>query len=349
MIQQVAKGLQYAHDNGIIHRDIKPANLLLDHDGTVKILDLGLARLTQGDGPSDETHAMALTSAGTMMGTVDYMSPEQAEDAHDVDHRTDIYALGCTLYRLLTGTAPYRSKTVVRTILMHRQAEIPKLMQSRGDIPERLDAVFGKMVAKTPDERYQSLREVISALDSCLSDFSDGANSDATVSELKNFFKILESEEPGVTRALEATIEEAAEPPADDTPYPTVISPETQQRPDSEIQSPQVSGKSRNLAFVASLTGIAVLCLVGLMFMLAAGDRSKSNDADAPITNEKIADQETPTNETSTNSPATLPKSSPDSIYIAPPLDEWLKDKTIVTVAKSRTADFDSLSDAMQS
>ena len=118
-ILQAARGLQYAHSKGIVHRDIKPGNLLLDKEGTVKILDMGLALIAGAEaalgGPE------RLTATGQVMGTCDYMSPEQALDSHVADHRTDIYALGCTLYRLLTGHPPYQGETLMQILLAHRE------------------------------------------------------------------------------------------------------------------------------------------------------------------------------------------------------------------------------------
>ncbi len=95
---QSARGLEAAHEKGIIHRDIKPGNLMLDRQGTVRVLDLGLARIVDASNPFSKTAGGRLTQSGTYMGTVDYMAPEQAEDSHNVDHRADIYSLGCTLF-----------------------------------------------------------------------------------------------------------------------------------------------------------------------------------------------------------------------------------------------------------
>ncbi|HIQ22695.1 MAG TPA: DUF1080 domain-containing protein [Planctomycetes bacterium] len=161
---QAARGLEYAHRQGVVHRDIKPGNLLVDRRGRVMVLDMGLARLGVGEGPSEES---ALTGTGQLMGTCDYMAPEQAEDTHHVDARADIYSLGCTLYRLLTGRSPYQGKTLVQVLVAHREAPIPSLREVRPDVPERLQSVFRKMLAKDPEQRYQSMGELIEALESC--------------------------------------------------------------------------------------------------------------------------------------------------------------------------------------
>jgi serine/threonine protein kinase len=164
-VLQAARGLEFAHKKGVVHRDIKPANLLLDNEGTVKILDMGLARIDQGDGEAQAE----LTGTGAVMGTVDYMSPEQAFNTHNADARADIYSLGCSLYYLIAGKATYGGDSVMEKLLAHREKPIPSLRNAQPDISEQVQAVFTKMVAKKIEDRYQTMTEVIAALEQCSS------------------------------------------------------------------------------------------------------------------------------------------------------------------------------------
>jgi serine/threonine protein kinase/DNA-binding response OmpR family regulator len=162
-IIQGARGLAYAHSKGIFHRDVKPANFLRDVNGVVKLADLGLARLSS---PLDNTgeQKSSLTQAGGVLGTVDYMPPEQAIDSTCIDQRADIYSLGCTLFFLLNGRPPYQAETLMAALLKHREGPVPSLCALRPEVPAALDTVFHRMVAKKPDDRYASMTEVVSAL-----------------------------------------------------------------------------------------------------------------------------------------------------------------------------------------
>lgn len=168
VISQAARGLAHAHAQGIVHRDIKPGNLLINREGTVKILDMGLAQL-KAEGDEDPNRA-ELTQSGRVMGTVDYMAPEQALDAKRVDHRADIYSLGCTLYYLLTGKPMSPEGTLTQKLLWHQNSPVSSLRESLPQVPESLDAVFQQMVAKKPEDRQSSMVEVIRQLDACIAE-----------------------------------------------------------------------------------------------------------------------------------------------------------------------------------
>ena len=161
-ILQAARGLAYAHDQGIIHRDIKPANLLRDATGVVKVTDLGLAR---GSGAEGAAAGGAITQAGSILGTVDYMPPEQAMGSVDIDHRADIYSLGATLHFLLLNRPPYQGETLMATMFKHKMAPIPSLLRARPDVPPALNDVFTRMMAKEPADRFQTMAEVVRALE----------------------------------------------------------------------------------------------------------------------------------------------------------------------------------------
>jgi serine/threonine-protein kinase len=160
-IVQAGRGLAYAHHHGVVHRDVKPANLLRDAAGLVKVADLGLARLTS---ESSGLNA-SLTQAGSILGTADYIAPEQALDSANIDHRVDIYSLGCTLYFLLTGQPLYSAASLMALLLKHRDSPIPPLCQARRDLPDELDVVYRRMAAKRPEDRFPTMDDAIAALE----------------------------------------------------------------------------------------------------------------------------------------------------------------------------------------
>ena len=162
IIRQTAEGLAHAHDKGMIHRDIKPGNLLMDKQGVLKILDMGLAVFFNPQTFEDAGESSSLTEEhdDKVLGTADYLSPEQALDSHSVDIRTDIYSLGCTLYYVLVGHPPFPEGTLAQRLLAHQTREPESILNLRPEIPQSLVAILTKMMRKKPDERYQTALEL---------------------------------------------------------------------------------------------------------------------------------------------------------------------------------------------
>lgn len=156
---QAAEGLEHAHQRGLIHRDVKPANLLLDEKGTVKILDLGLALMNDASLAS-----LTIEFNENVLGTADYLSPEQALNSHEVDHRSDIYSLGCTFYSLLTGHAPFHDGNIAQRLARHQSVMPPPLEKERPGCPRELAAICWKMIQKKPEQRFSSAAEIAAAL-----------------------------------------------------------------------------------------------------------------------------------------------------------------------------------------
>ncbi len=170
VIRQAALGLMHAHRAGVVHRDVKPANLMRAADGTVKVLDLGLAQVNSQQWSAvnlakiaNSSVSAGLKKPGRLVGTLSYISPEQLEDPDSADARSDIYSLGAVLFYLLIGHAPYTGE-FLDLVYGHRHGELPELMQLRGDIDLKFDHIFRRMMAKSPHERYGSIDEVIDAL-----------------------------------------------------------------------------------------------------------------------------------------------------------------------------------------
>lgn len=175
LIAQAATGMQHAHDKGLVHRDVKPANLLLTDDGIVKILDLGLALVKE-----QEEESLTVMHNEKVMGTADYLSPEQAINSHQVDHRADIYSLGCTLYYLLTAKPPFSEGSLAQRIAQHQTTAPPSIKLVRPDCPDALLAICQTMMEKKPDDRYQQSRDIANALESFAEDVRPSGNRSAS-------------------------------------------------------------------------------------------------------------------------------------------------------------------------
>ncbi|HEY1068737.1 MAG TPA: serine/threonine-protein kinase [Pirellulales bacterium] len=154
-IRQAALGLHHAHEAHLVHRDIKPGNLLVNKQGIVKVLDLGMVRLS-----AEEVKSITIQFNESMLGTADYLAPEQALDSHNVDRRADIYSLGCTFYFMLTGHPPFNEGSMAMRLMRHQSEEPPAISKDRPDVPEELVRICSKMMAKSVEDRYQTSAEV---------------------------------------------------------------------------------------------------------------------------------------------------------------------------------------------
>ncbi|MFO0868250.1 MAG: transporter substrate-binding protein [Pirellulales bacterium] len=238
LIRQVAVGLQYIHEQGLVHRDIKPANLLVSPEGVVKILDLGLATLK-----TEEAAGGGLTSDRQFLGTMDYSAPEQWENSHEVDIRADIYSLGCTLYYLLAGQAPFpnsKYSTLMQQMWAHSQAPIPPIRELRPDLPDDLVTIVERMLAKDRGERFATPRDIVVALEPFAQDC--------------NLAEYVRTARRTTTSRLDLS---------------RVTSPSISRRPSSA--APQRRWSRRSVVLGLSALGVGLLAAVALAFL--RGDR----------------------------------------------------------------------------
>ena len=277
-ITQAARGLEYAHQQGIVHRDIKPSNLLVDHHGTVKILDMGLARFC---GANTEG-ITELTETGMVMGTVDYMAPEQAEDTKHADARADIYSLGCTLAYLLTGRSVFAGDTTMTKLFAHREKPAPSLRDRREHVPEALDHLFQRMLAKRPEDRPQSMGEVLVALGGCTLD-------EETAEFAPSFLSTAAGTRPAVagadTRtAAQATAAEVAT--GDHTRAVTEIAPIVEVTRTRAVPKRRLTRKQKEKLIlggaVAGLALMAAILFAGMVFRIETPGGTLVLEVDQP-------------------------------------------------------------------
>ncbi len=167
-IAQAADGLAHAHSLNMVHRDMKPANLMVDRRGVVKVLDLGVARITG----ADEAESLTLAHNEDVLGTADFLAPEQALNSHEVDTRADVYSLGCTMYYLLTGGVPFKESNLAKKLMAHQTQQPPPVTEGRPDCPSGLVAILERMMTKDRDRRYQTMEEVARVLRAWVREYS---------------------------------------------------------------------------------------------------------------------------------------------------------------------------------
>jgi serine/threonine-protein kinase len=189
LTHQIARGLAFAHEHGVVHRDVKPQNVLLDESGTAKVTDFGIARSLD---PEEE-----LTQTGTLLGTSDYIAPEQAS-GQPVDARTDQYSLGVLLYELLTGEVPYPADSFMAVAMRHLRDPVPSVHERRPGVPDRVDEIVAKAMAKRPQDRFPSTKAMMVAIEAAL---ADDAGPSAGSNEATGVLSRVEPPSPGRSAA----------------------------------------------------------------------------------------------------------------------------------------------------
>jgi eukaryotic-like serine/threonine-protein kinase len=265
-LHQAARGLEHAHARGMVHRDIKPQNLMVTRDGTVKILDFGLARLVRERTAPAGPAGSGLTMAGEVLGTPDYLAPEQARSARDVDGRADLYALGCTAFVLLTAQVPFPAPTALEKLFLHCDAEPPRVEGLRPEVPAALGEIVRKLMAKRREDRYQTAGEAAEAL--------------AAFLRPSRLVRVASAppDEPELTAATAPTRKVAVVP----TPLPAVVdqAPAPAAAPDSPPAAPPAPRPRRSRALLlVPVVGV----LLGLGFaVFGRGALARRADAGRP-------------------------------------------------------------------
>lgn len=273
IVKQAASALQHASEHKIVHRDIKPSNLLIRRDGVVKITDLGLARSV------DDTIETGITRAGTTVGTVDYMAPEQARSSKAADIRSDIYSLGCTWYHMLTGQPPYPEGSLTNKLQAHALKPLPDPRAVNPQVTDALVAILHRMMAKKPDDRYQTPAELLKDLES--STLTHAAFS-------QEIFQAIEEEEQAEAAAVASSTSsrprptadreeesESAEalPPAETKAAkrregPTTLPPPVRRQPVTKDEESQAGFNAEKFKLVLIVAGL-VLAVVGLGWLMS--------------------------------------------------------------------------------
>jgi serine/threonine protein kinase len=269
-IRQAAKGLAYVHGRDMIHGDIKPANLFVGEQDVVKILDMGMAQLT------GQSRLRAKTTDEGSAGAADYVAPEQTLETGDIDHRADVYSLGCTLYFLLTGRPPFSEGTIAERILKHQKEQPAPVSEQRPEVPQELAAIAEKMMAKDPSERYQSAEEVSKALTEWLPSKSTSAPAEpakvAAASEAVGPFDIKVDTSPSARVARKTT-------------------PRISPAKEEAVPATGVFASRRRLLLAGGIGG-GILLLGAVVLLLVFMFSGPSSDGDGTVESETVAQKD---------------------------------------------------------
>jgi len=259
IISQIGSALEVAHSLGFIHRDVKPSNILLDQSGNCMLMDFGIAKIIEG--------SKEFTRTGGILGTPVYMSPEQG-CGEKIDHRSDIYSLGIILYEMITGRPPFNAETPVAIIFKHVHDPLPAPSLLIPDLSEDVEKVILKSLAKNPDERYQTVREMVNAFSKAV---LTTVHQEPTIIELT---PTLQESMPAAQRVRPESLEE--ECPAEEAA--TEIQPESEPKVETPIQAP---GKFQISKPLLILSGAIVIVIIGVLLtkfsILSPGEKIETN------------------------------------------------------------------------
>jgi len=279
IVKQVARALRHAHKQGIVHRDIKPSNLLIRRDGVVKLTDLGLARSI------DDSVETSITRAGTTVGTVDYMAPEQARDSRAADIRSDIYSLGCTWYHMLTGVAPFAEGSLTNKLNAHASQPPPDPRLEKESIPEGIVAIMHRMMAKSPQDRYQTPAKLLKDLEN-----ANLIRKAVSVEALAALADDGDAESPRKTSAA-STATEASNPTA--APPARTLPPKVQRTSKKRETEPDEESEQHSIS-LTPLQNVAIAAVaVGFLILLWWISSQFAADLDIPPTRPQPTSVET--------------------------------------------------------
>jgi serine/threonine protein kinase len=265
-VSQAALGLQHAHEAGLVHRDVKPSNLVLDRAGTVKVLDLGLARFFH-----DASDDLSRRHAESPVGTLDYMAPEQARDSHAVDVRADVYSLGATFYFLLAGRGPFSGMAPLQKGVGRPPDRPPPIRELRPEVPEAMGAVIERMMAPEPAERYPTPAAVARALEP----WTGTPIPPPPPDEMPELLA------PAVPAFLYAPAREASRAAPAGSQRPTVRQPDATDNP--APPPPEPAGRRRALALLAGFVVLGAVAVALVVYGLSAPDPAVPPVAAPPL------------------------------------------------------------------
>ncbi len=340
IIEQAASALTYAHTSGIIHRDLKPGNILFHSDGRVLLADFGLAKMIKGTSELKAETLTALTSAGTVIGTPEYLSPEQA-NAVPIDQRTDIYSLGIVLYQMLTGRLPFTGATPVAIAIKHMMEQPPSISAINPLISPAIEAVIMKAIAKNPNDRYSSAEDFAAALKTAV---YEGGERTQAVTPPTTLTPPISTPPPSEPAPVKVVLRNEAKAEVPTTPRPSATT-DPDHLPLSETPlspaiihpavSPSIFRRSNNkihtwLKVTVAIVAVFIITGVSLPFLIHNDSNSQSKGQTVAQTSAtKQPATPKPTISVPTPTPTTAPPTAVPAKPTTPPQEKTLSPLTL--------------------